>query len=133
HPPTERDPTEPLPRDRIRHLPAHRLEPEPIPVLQKHQTQVRLDRDRRPTMGRVEERHERREEPLIIEESVDPLELGWHHQRLGRQQRFPQRWLTAYRSQHSMAPIRSTSTGWSHRTTLTPSTRAPSPGVFQGE
>jgi transposase-like protein len=110
HPTTQRDPTEPLPRDRVRHLPAQRLEPEPIPILQEHQPQIRLDRDRRPTMRGVEERHERSEEALIIEEPIDPIEFDGHHQRLGRQQRFPQRRLIAYRSQHrwlrSVVPVR---------------------------
>ena len=100
HPPTERDPTEPLPRDRVGHLPTQRLEPEPVAVLQEHQPQIRLDRDRRPPQRGMEELAVRREEPLVVQQPIDPHQLGRHHQRLRRQQRLPQRRLIAYRSQH---------------------------------
>jgi hypothetical protein len=42
----------------------------------------------------------RLEEPHIIEQRINPDQLGRHHQRLRRQQRLPQRRLIAYRSQH---------------------------------
>ena len=42
----------------------------------------------------------RRKEPLVVQQSIHPLPLGGHHQRLHRQQRLPQRRLIAYRPQH---------------------------------
>jgi hypothetical protein len=48
----------------------------------------------------MKERPIRLKEPPIIEQSVHPGQLRWHHQRLNRQQRLPQRRLIAYRSQH---------------------------------
>jgi hypothetical protein len=103
---TKRDPTEPQPRQRVRHLAAQRLEPEPIAVLQEHQPQIRLHRDRRPTEHRIEPSPERLEEPRIVQQHIHRHELDRHHQRLRRQQRLPQRRANTYSSQHGMmAPI----------------------------
>ena len=55
-------PAELPPGDRVRHLPAQRLEPQPVAELKEHQPQIGLHRRRGPADPRVEERHERREE-----------------------------------------------------------------------
>ena len=76
------------------------LEAELVAVLQEHEPQVRLERDRRPPQRRVEEPPVRLEESRIVQHGVHRGEFRRHDQRLGRQQRLPQRRLIAYRSQH---------------------------------
>jgi hypothetical protein len=100
HRPTQRDPAEPLPGDRVGHLPAQRLEPQPVAVLQEHQPQVGLDRDRRPPQRGVEERPVRFEEHRVVQQPVNRLQLCRQPQEGLRQDRLPQRGLLVYRPQH---------------------------------
>ena len=88
---TERDPAEPSPRDRVRHLGAQRLVAEPVAVLEEHHPQIRLDRDRRSPETGVEVSPERLEEPLVTQQLVDRRQVSRQHQALDRQDRFPQR------------------------------------------
>ncbi len=96
----ERDPTEPKPTQRVGHLSAQRPEPEPIPVFQEHQPQERLHRDRRSTKVRVEPPTERLKEPRVVQQAINRDQFRGHHQRLRWQQRFPQRRLRTYGTQH---------------------------------
>ena len=100
HPSAQRDAAEPLPRDRVGHLPTQRLVAQPVAELQKHQPQIGLHRYRRPTLTSVEERHERLEEHRVVQQHIHPRKLARHHQRLSRQDRVPQRRLVIYSSQH---------------------------------
>ena len=74
-PPAEWDAAEPLPADRIGHLRAQPLEAHPVAVLQEHQPQIRLQRDRRPPQRRMEEPPIRLEEPRIIQHRIHRSEL----------------------------------------------------------
>jgi hypothetical protein len=96
----QRDPAEPPPGDRIRHLPTQRLIAQPVAELQKHQPQIGLHRCRRPTQPWVEQRHERREEHRIIQQSIDPGQLLGQSEQLLREHRLEQRRLIAYRTKH---------------------------------
>ena len=49
HPATQRDPTEPLPTDRVGHFPAQRLKAQPVAVLQEHQPQFCRNPSGRPS------------------------------------------------------------------------------------
>ncbi len=114
NPSTQRDPTEPLPADRVSHLSTQRFIAEPIPGLEEHQPQIGLDRDRWSTQCRVEMGSERLEETHIIEQRIHPSELRRHHQHPRPQQGLPQRRLIAYGPQHrwlqSVVPVRSGAT-----------------------
>jgi hypothetical protein len=94
------DPAEPPPRDRVRHLTAQRLEPQPVAELQEHQPQIGLHRRRRPTDPRVEERCERGEEHRIVQQRIHPGQLHRQPSQFIRQNRFPQRRLITYGTQH---------------------------------
>ena len=72
YPGAETDPAEPLPRDRVGHLTAHRLEAELVAKLQEHHPQVGLQGDRRSPQPFVEEPDERGEEHRIIQQGVHP-------------------------------------------------------------
>lgn len=96
----QRDPAEPLPGDRVGHLPAQGLEAEPVAVLQEHQPEVGLDRHRRAPQGGVEVHPERLEEGRIIQEAIDRLQFVGHPQAHFGEDRFPQGGLRVYRSQH---------------------------------
>ena len=96
----ERDPAEPPPGDGVGHLAAQRLEAEAVAVLEEHHPQVGLDGDRRPADHRVEERPERLEEPLVVEQLVDLGQVAGQAQATLREDRLPQRRLRVYRSQH---------------------------------
>jgi hypothetical protein len=97
---TERDPTEPLPGDRVGHLPAKWFEAEPVAVFQKHESQVGLDRHRRATEHLVKVLAERLEEDRIVEQPIDRFKLGRHPEAHLGEDRFPQGGLSVYRSQH---------------------------------
>src|SRR5262249_33553394 len=57
-----RDPTEAPPSERVGDLLAERLVAEPVAVLEVHQPQIRLDRDRRTSAPRGQPRAKRRKE-----------------------------------------------------------------------
>ncbi len=94
------DPAELPPGDRVRHLPAQRLEPQPVAELEEHHPQIGFHRRRRPTDPRVEERRERGEEPRIVQQSVHPGQLDRQPPQFIRQDRFPQRRLITYGTKH---------------------------------
>jgi hypothetical protein len=103
HPATQRDATEPPPRQAVGHLRAQRLEPQPVAVLQEHHPHVGLHRDRRPTHHRVEECPERLEEPRVIQQLVDLRQVARQAHQALRDHRLPQGRRVAYRSQHDDA------------------------------
>ena len=96
----QRDPTKALPRDRISDLSAQWFEAQAIAVLQEHQTQVRLDRHRWAPEASVKVCPERLEESRIVEQAVNGHELGGHPEAHLGEDRFPQRGLRVYSSQH---------------------------------
>jgi len=96
----DRDPAEPSPGDRVRHLRAQAFIAQPVAELQKHHPQVDLHRRRRTAHPRVEERHERREEHRVIQQNVDPRQRLRQAQHLRRQNRLPQAHLDRPRPQH---------------------------------
>ena len=96
----EPDPAEPPPTDRVGHLDTQPLIAQPVAVLQEHQPQIGLDRDRRPPSAGIEERPKRNEEPPVIEQHVDLGELARQHPHPRRQQQLEQRTLRAYSAQH---------------------------------
>src|SRR6266699_2872667 len=71
-----RDPAETAPRERVGDLLAQRLVTEPVAVLQVHQPQIRLDRDRRPANRRRQPRTKRRQEAILVEDRVNLRKLG---------------------------------------------------------
>lgn len=62
------------PRDRVRHLPAQRLVPQPVLELQEHHPQVGLHRDARTAEQHAEVRTERGEERLVVQPLVELLQ-----------------------------------------------------------
>jgi hypothetical protein len=101
----ERHPAEAPPGDGVGHLPAQRFIAEPVAVLEEHHPQVGLDGDRRPADDRVEERPERLEEPLVIEQRVDLRHVAGQAHAALRQDGLPQRELRVYRSQHGGSSV----------------------------
>jgi hypothetical protein len=65
------DATEPPPAERVGHLYAQRLEAEAVAEPQVHETEIGLDRDRRPPVARVEVRCERFEEDRVVKQAID--------------------------------------------------------------
>ena len=94
------DPAELPPGDRVRHLPTQRLVAQPVAELEEHQPQVDLHRRRRPTDPRVEERHERGEEHRIVQQRIHPGQLDRQPAQLFGENRFPQRGLITYGTEH---------------------------------
>jgi hypothetical protein len=81
--PPERDPARALPADRIGDFSAQGLEAHLVAVLQEHQPQVCLDLNGRTAQAGIEEHPVGPEEPLVVEQFVDPLEFGGHRQHPG--------------------------------------------------
>jgi hypothetical protein len=100
HQPLQWDPTEPPPGDRVADLPTQRLIPQPVAELEEHHPQIGLHRRRRPTDPRIEERRERLEEALIVQQGINPSQLLREPQQIRRQDRLEQRQLIAYRTKH---------------------------------
>src|SRR5439155_11937228 len=86
----QRDPTEPPPGQRVGHLPAQRLVTQPVAVLEKHQPQIGLDRDRRAARGGGQPPPKRLQEALLIEQRIDRGQLPRQLAELRRQHRLPQ-------------------------------------------
>jgi hypothetical protein len=84
----------------VGHLSTQRLEPEPRAVLQEHQLQIRLDRDRLPTQPGTEELDVRLEEASSSNNASTRTSSAGIPNASNRQQCFAQRRLLAYRSQH---------------------------------
>jgi hypothetical protein len=72
HTPDEADAAEAPPGERVGHLLAQRLVPDPIAVLEVHEPQIGLDRDRRATDRRGETAAEGSEEALLVKDRVPP-------------------------------------------------------------
>jgi hypothetical protein len=100
------DAAEPPPRDRVGHLGAQRLVAEAVAVLEEHQPQIRLHRDRRAAHPGGEMRDEWREKPFVVQPGVDPFQLGGQPQADLRQYRLPQRRLHVPRPKHDRNPLR---------------------------
>jgi len=94
------DPTEPSPRQRIGHRRAPPFVAEVEPVLQEHQPQIRLHRDRRTTLSLIEELPERPEISTVVQQPVDLGQLTRQHPHPRRQPQLEQRTLRSYNSQH---------------------------------
>ncbi len=90
------DAAKPSPAKRVGHLGAQRLEAELVAEAQVHETEVGLDRDRRPAVARVEVRPEGLEEDRVVEELVDGGKPSRKATELLRQQGLPQRGLRFY-------------------------------------
>lgn len=96
----DRDPAEPPPGDRVADLTAQALKAQPVAELQEHHPQVGLHRRRRPPDLRVEERHERGEEPRVVQQRIDPRQFFRQPQHLRWKDRLPQAHIDRSRPQH---------------------------------
>jgi hypothetical protein len=94
------DSAEPPPVDRIADLPAQTLIAKLVAVPQIQQPQQRLNRHRRAAKPPVEQRPERRDEPLVVQLGVHPGQLGGQALELLRQQQLPDRGLWVALAQH---------------------------------
>src|SRR6266508_237949 len=136
HPLTQADPAEPPPRQAVAHFPAQGLEPEAVTELQPHHPHIRLDRDRRPTHLGIKELAVRGEEPLIIEQPIDRLELGGHRPALGGQELLPHGGSIVDGPEHDGLDSlwqNGFCRGWGHRLNTRPKTRAPSTREHAGQ
>lgn len=86
----EGDVAEPPPRDGVGHLPAEDLVAELVAKLEEHHAQVGLDRSRPPALVGVEMRPIGLKERLVVQQGVDPGQLGRQVQAALRQDRLPQ-------------------------------------------
>jgi hypothetical protein len=77
-------------RERVRDLPTQRLVAEPVPVLEVHQPQICLDRDRRPADPRRQPRAKRRHEAIVVEDHIHLPQVRRQLAQLRRQDRHPQ-------------------------------------------
>jgi hypothetical protein len=75
-----------------------------VAVLEVHQPQVGLDRDRRAPDRTREPGDERRQEPIVAEQGIDRGQLTRESLRLGRHDGVEQLDLTVSQSKHSETP-----------------------------
>jgi hypothetical protein len=100
HLPAQGDAAKPLPGDRVLDLAAQQLIAQPVAELEEHHPQVGLDRDRRAADDRVEVGPERFPECGVVQQVVDPGQLGGQPQDGGWHDRFPQAVLGVGGPQH---------------------------------
>jgi hypothetical protein len=93
HLPAQGDAAKPLPGDRVGELAADQLVAlvaKPVAELQEHDPQVGIQRDRRAADARVEVAGQRGEEDRVVQQGVDPRQLGGQSQAGVGQDRLPQ-------------------------------------------
>jgi hypothetical protein len=107
HPAAQGDAAESLPADRVGDLTAQQLIAQPVAVLEEHQPQVGVDRDRGPAAPGIEVDLEGLDEHRVVQQPVHPGQLGGQPEHPSRQDRLPQAGLRVAGPQHAASnPLR---------------------------